>query len=131
MHSKSWLTHQLESMKKATRKYCRIFLPLASQNQGPWHLLKLFIFYFYIVAFSPEVHVAAGQTSLSPMIPQSKGDHPLALRTALGQGPLTITLPLHFLQDIHSGQHLDQAACFQAKPGFPLHTGTTRKAPMD
>lgn len=54
---------------------------------------------------------------------QSSGDHPLTPRPAEGRGPLTIMLPLCFLQHIWSNQHLDQAACLQAKPWFPLYSG--------
>lgn len=57
---------------------------------------------------------------------QSRGDHPLTLRPTVGHGPLTIMLPLRFLQDIWREEHLDQA-----KPWFPLYPSITRKAHVD
>lgn len=96
MDSKPWLTCQFKCMKKPQGRKCwEIFFSLISQNEGPTCLLEFFIWlHVLLMCLSP-----ADKPPWPLHFPraQSRGDTP---RPQVGHCPLTVILPLCFLQDI-------------------------------
>lgn len=110
MDSKPWPTCQFKSMKKSHRESWKIFFPLISQNQGPQCLLEI----LHDCMFSSCVHHQ--QTKLpGPCISPGLRGEGTSPRPQVGHHPLTIILPLCFLQDIQSDQHTEQATCSECK----------------
>lgn len=99
MDSKSWLTYQLESMKKATQEEVleNILFPDFSKSRSLSAYWSSLYYIFILLHFLLRCVSQADRPPWPPRIlrAQSWGEHPLALRATVGRsgGPLTITLP--------------------------------------
>lgn len=123
MDSKLRLMCQFKSMKKATgrEELKHILFPDFSKAKS-----RVLAGVFDMIARSPHVSICHQETKLpGPCISPGLRAEGTSPGPQVGHCPLTIILPICFLQDIQSDQHTEKAICHGCKRKHPfLCSGT-------